>query len=184
MTFDSGGGDRPEQTRDMDTSAAGRGAAPPTSQKRPIIVGVDGSASSREALSWAVHQAHLLETDVRAVIAWNRPAASGLYAVTDEVDWGDDARQTLEAAVTQALGDDTDDVTTSVVRGHPAQVLVDVSAEAELLVVGNRGRGGFAEALLGSVSEHVVRHAACPVVVVREHTLREPGTAAAEKPGA
>ncbi len=167
----------------MDTSTAAPGAATDSSQKRPVVVGVDGSASSREALSWAVRQARLLETPVRAVMAWNRPAAYGLYAVTDEIDWGDDARQTLEAAVTQEVGEDTGDVTTEVVRGHPAKVLVDASAEAELLVVGNRGRGGFAEALLGSVSEHVVRHAACPVVVVRAHTGRGPGTAATHGPG-
>jgi nucleotide-binding universal stress UspA family protein len=59
------------------------------------------------------------------------------------------------------------------VMGHPAKVLLDAAADAALLVVGSRGRGGFTGMLLGSVSQHVIARAACPVVVVRE-----PGTAA------
>jgi nucleotide-binding universal stress UspA family protein len=58
-------------------------------------------------------------------------------------------------------------VETAVIEGPPAQVLVDMSADADLLVVGSRGRGGFSELLLGSVSQQCVHHARCPVTVVR-----------------
>jgi nucleotide-binding universal stress UspA family protein len=58
-------------------------------------------------------------------------------------------------------------VETAVIEGLPAQVLVDMSADADLLVVGSRGRGGFSELLLGSVSQQCVHHARCPVTVVR-----------------
>jgi len=100
-----------------------------------------------------------------------------MYAMSDDVDWADNAKQTIEAAVKEALGGDIDNVTSYVVQGHPAQVLVDASAGAELLVVGNRGHGGFTEALLGSVSERVVAHASCPVLVVRTQAAHEPATA-------
>lgn len=162
----------------MTSPPASPGASDHSSKSRPIIVGVDGSPSSLDALTWAVRQAQLVGTQVQAVIAWSYPLVYGMYAAGDEVDWADNAKQTIEAAVKEALGGDTYDVTTCVVQGHPAQVLVDASANAELLVVGNRGHGGFAETLLGSVSEQVVTHATCPVLVVRTQAVRKPTTVA------
>ena len=84
------------------------------------------------------------------------------------VDWRDDATRTLEKSVANAVDSpDADRVSQRVVVGHPAQVLLDAAADAALLVVGSRGRGGFRGMLLGSVSQDVVARAACPVVVVR-----------------
>ncbi len=160
----------------MTTSPTPPGAAAHSCGTRPIIVGVDGSASSLEALTWAVPQAQLIGVQVHAVIAWHYPAVYGMYAMSDEVDWADNAKQTIEAAVKEALGGDIDDVKSYVVQGHPAQVLVDASADAALLVVGNHGHGGFVETLLGSVSQQVVTHATCPVLVVRAHATPESAT--------
>jgi nucleotide-binding universal stress UspA family protein len=73
-------------------------------------------------------------------------------------------QETVARAVDAA---DADRVSQHVVMGHPAKVLLDAAADASLLVVGSRGRGGFTGVLLGSVSQYVVARAACPVVVVR-----------------
>ena len=78
------------------------------------------------------------------------------------------AREALDALIERELpGCDRARVQAQVIRGSAAAVLLEASRDADLLVVGNRGRGAFAELLLGSVSEHCVRHAPCPVVVVR-----------------
>ena len=78
------------------------------------------------------------------------------------------AEQMLREAVERVRSDHPAvNVETAVVEGPPAQVLVDMSADADLLVVGSRGRGGFSELLLGSVSQQCVHHARCPVTVVR-----------------
>ena len=83
------------------------------------------------------------------------------------IDWRDDATRTLEKSVANAVDSpEADRVSQRVVEGHPAQVLLDAAADAALLVVGSRGRGGFRGMLLGSVSQDVVARAACPVVVV------------------
>ena len=130
-----------------------------------IVVGVDGSPQSEHALRWAAEQARLTGGELHAVIAWQLPASYGFAAVYDDVDWAGDAREILDRTIKAALGDD-DGVHRHVREGHPAAVLVDAAESADLLVVGSRGPGGFAGLLLGSVSRHVVAHAACPVVVV------------------
>jgi nucleotide-binding universal stress UspA family protein len=133
-----------------------------------IVVGVDGSAASTDALVWAARPAGLTGAAVEAVIAWHDPMVYGGYPIPATVDWADNARKVLDTAIDQALGASASTVTSRVVEGHPAKVLIEASAGAEVLVVGSRGHGGFAGMLLGSVSEHVVAHAACPVLVVRE----------------
>ncbi|MGW4821293.1 universal stress protein [Streptomyces sp. NPDC004227] len=78
------------------------------------------------------------------------------------------AAKILSQALDETFGPDRPvEIRSRVERGHPAAVLLEASREAELLVVGNRGHGGFTEALLGSVGQHLVQHAACPVVVIR-----------------
>jgi nucleotide-binding universal stress UspA family protein len=141
---------------------------------RRIVVGVDGSPASRAALAWAVGQAGETGASVAAVIAWHRPALVGgvPFAPTeglDSTDYGGSAAKVLSDAVSQTVDPDGPVTVTSTVReGNAAQVLLDLAKDADLLVVGNRGHGGFAEALLGSVSEACVHHAQCPVVIVRE----------------
>lgn len=136
-------------------------------QQGRIVVGVDGSPASADALSWAARQAELTGAAIEAVTSWEYPMAFGGYPAANEIDWPANARSVLDSALDQALGEAADPVTRTVVEGHPAKVLIDAAAGAELLVVGSRGHGGFAGLLLGSVSEYVVAHAPCPVLVVR-----------------
>jgi len=134
---------------------------------RRIVVGVDGSGSSKQALAWAVGQARLTGAVVDAVIAWEFPPVSG-HRVPVFVDWQGLATEAVTEAVAEVAGSSPEaEIRYHVVEGNPASVLLDAAAGADLLVVGNRGRGGFAEALLGSVGQHCVHHATCPVVVIR-----------------
>jgi nucleotide-binding universal stress UspA family protein len=135
-----------------------------------IIVGVDGSEPSKDALRWAKAQSDLTGAELVAVMAWSYPVTSyptlaDYVPVDDLPDLAADSRSALEAVVKETLGEAT--VTLRVVEGHPAKALVDAALDASLVVVGCRGHGGFVGALLGSVSRHVVTHASCPVVVVR-----------------
>ena len=143
----------------------------PQSGSGRIVVGVDGSSHSEEALRWALGQARLTGQPVEAVTSWSVPVPYGGMGGAGAVvafDWEGEATSTLEDTVAKAVDSpDADRVSQRVVQGHPAQVLVDAAADAALLVVGSRGRGGFTGMLLGSVSQHVIARAACPVVVVR-----------------
>ena len=137
-----------------------------------IVIGVDGSASSQQALRWAARQARLTGEELHAVSVWDYPTGA---LVLEDIDWFGITSKTLDDAVTASLHpDEADRVQRSVLRGYPARVLLDAAAEADLLVVGSRGRGGMVGMLLGSVSQHVVTNARCPVVVVRA----EPSTPA------
>jgi nucleotide-binding universal stress UspA family protein len=135
---------------------------------RRIVVGVDGFESSKAALRWAIHQAMLTGAVVEAITTWQIPAGSGLLPADDIPDYQDDARAVLTEAITETcLLDPEVEVWPHVVEGRAAQVLVDAAEGADLLVVGNRGHGGLTEALLGSVGQYCVRHAPCPVVIMR-----------------
>jgi nucleotide-binding universal stress UspA family protein len=131
-----------------------------------IVVGVDGSPHSRAALLWAARQARLTGSALWAVMAWEYPR---LGPDIEADHYALSAGRTLAETVTHVLGQDRDiEVREIVEAGHPAQVLIDAAAGAQLLVVGSRGHGGFAGALLGSVSQHCAQHASCPVVIVRD----------------
>jgi nucleotide-binding universal stress UspA family protein len=136
-----------------------------------IVAGVDGSPCSVRALRWAIRQARLTGGSVDAVIAWEYPTSySGYgYGVAEGAGLEEAAQKTLVDAISEAAGpEDRIAVRPRVVHGHAAQVLVDAAEGADLLVVGSRGHGGFTAALLGSVGQHCVYHAGCPVVVVRD----------------
>jgi nucleotide-binding universal stress UspA family protein len=139
------------------------------SDDRPIVVGVDGSDSSKVALAWAVHQAELEHASVRAVIAWEYPVFYGPVPSTyDAFDFAGNARSILQTAVKEAVVEPSAvPITADVVNDNAAHALIEASRGARMLVVGNRGHGGFVEALLGSVSQHCTHHANCPVIVVR-----------------
>jgi len=135
-----------------------------------IVVGVDGSEPSRRALQWAVDEARLHGGTVTAVHAWMPPYIGG-YPYTSTIFRPGE----LEQAARQVLDDlvDTVDerdlaapVERLVAEGAPAKELIDAAKDADLLVVGSRGRGGFTGLLLGSVSQAVCHHATCPVVVI------------------
>lgn len=144
-----------------------------TSQTPRIVVGIDGSPSSVAALRWAIGQAALDGSTVEAITAWQIPAAMTGYGwapvpVADCSDMELIAKRALEEAIVEAAGASSSPlVHGEIAQGLPAQVLIDASAGAALLVVGSRGHGGFAGALLGSVSQYCVHHAHCPVLIIR-----------------
>jgi nucleotide-binding universal stress UspA family protein len=135
-----------------------------------IVVGVDGSPSSMKALRWAIRQAKLTGAGVEAVTAWSYPSGYG-WAPSSEgaFDFEGDAGKILVEALAEVSGIAPDVVVEPlVVHGHAADVLVRAAKGADLLVVGSRGHGGFAGMLLGSVSQHCVQHAPCPVLILRD----------------
>jgi nucleotide-binding universal stress UspA family protein len=135
-----------------------------------IVVGIDGSPGAQAALTWAVDEAARRDATLEVVHAWHAPFVDGYgYAgsAIDPVAMELGARAVADEAVEPHRGKVAIDV--HVVCGSPASVLVQQAKDADLLVVGSRGRGGFAGLLLGSVSHQVVHHAPCPVVVVPEH---------------
>lgn len=136
-----------------------------------IVVGVDGSASSVDALRWAGQQARLTGAQLLAVSSWTSPTTYGWSPAPAGTDWQTDSETVLRTALTDALGAAAaEHVQQHVVPGHPAAALLEAAAGADLLVVGSRGHGGFTGMLLGSVSQHVIAHAPSPVVVVRHRT--------------
>lgn len=136
--------------------------------ERFIVVGVDGSEPSLKALGWAAAQARLTGAKLRVVTTWEVSTGTG-WVPTFPVDYDPEvlARQALDEAVTTVLGADPDiEVERLVKEGHAAHVLLAAAGGADLLVVGSHGHGAVAGMLIGSVSEQVVRHAPCAVVVV------------------
>jgi len=140
-----------------------------------IVVGVDQSEGAKAALAFAHEEARLRGATLRAVHAWQFGyiGYSGLEGTLPAVgadirELRDAATATLDATVHKALPDPGEvRIEQCVVEGAPGAVLVDESQSADLLVVGSRGHGGFAQLLLGSVSQQCAQHAACPVVIVR-----------------
>jgi len=136
--------------------------------ERFIVVGVDGSEPSLKALSWAAQQARLTGATLRVLTTWEVATGTG-WVPTFPVDYDPQAvaRQALDEAVTETLGADPDVAVERIVKeGHAAPILLAAAKDADLLVVGSHGHGAFAGMLIGSVSEHLVRHAPCAIVVV------------------
>jgi nucleotide-binding universal stress UspA family protein len=142
------------------------------SEWKTIVVGVDGSAGSRAALTWAAAEAAGHGADLVVVNVWEHtlpPPAGGLSVSEHYVpDPSQRTAEDLVQVIKEELGDQPPVLVQPRVRqGSPAKMLIEESAEADLLVVGTRGRGGFAGLVLGSVSQHVAAYARCPVTVVR-----------------
>jgi nucleotide-binding universal stress UspA family protein len=133
-----------------------------------IAVGVDGSAESRSALEWAVTEARLRHGLVRAVTAWEYPPeTAGMEAMIWDPVIFEPAARRMQTDTLKGVDTECVDVTGDVVQGPTVTVLLNASRDADLMVVGSRGHGGFTGLLLGSVSTQVVHHAACAVLVVR-----------------
>jgi nucleotide-binding universal stress UspA family protein len=131
-----------------------------------IVVGVDGSDSSAEAVRWAARQATLTGASLRAVASWRWP--NYVTRVPPGVDLDAETTETLHEVVTAALADYPElAVTEHVIEGPAGPALLTQASDATLLVVGARGRAAFPGMLLGSVAEYCVRNGPCPVVVVR-----------------
>ena len=148
-----------------------------TSGQELVVVGVDGSAESVAALAWAARYASATGARVHALRAWHYPGVVGeppVEKVPESVRAQTEQQEqaTLDEAVTKAIHGQPAGVEKSMGYGHPAEVLINASKEADLLVVGSRGHGGLAGALLGSVSQHCTQYARCPVVVIREPEVR------------
>ncbi len=133
-----------------------------------MVVGVDGSDPSINALRWAARIAPGLGASIEAVTAWQLPNTYGFAAYPEGYRPDEDAATVLKAALAEAYGEDLPSgLRERVAAGNPAQVLTEASNDATIVVVGSRGHGGFAGLLIGSVSSYVAEHAACPVLVIR-----------------
>jgi nucleotide-binding universal stress UspA family protein len=132
-----------------------------------VVVGVDGSQASQDAVRWAARQAQLIGGSLRAVATWRWP--SYLTRLPPGVDPASDTAQTLDETLAQVLPEFSDlEVTRHVVDGPAGPALLTQAEDATLLVVGAKGRAAFPGMLLGSVAEYCVRNGPCPVVVVRD----------------
>ncbi|MCB5274867.1 Universal stress protein [Arthrobacter sp. SO5] len=134
---------------------------------RTIVVGVDGSDASVEALRQAQSLAVPLSATVVALASWDVPPVYDGYVPTGIDDFDVRAREILQETVATAFGaEQPANVETRLVQGRPRHTLIEASRDADMIVVGRRGHGGFGGLLLGSVSSAVVAHAHCPVLVV------------------
>ncbi len=137
-----------------------------------ILVGVDGSEGSLHALRWAVEEAAVRGADVVAVAVWQSPydylfGAEGAYVPVDEGLLVRGAKETLAKAIATVAGEHPDvRIEPLVVEGDPAETLCEQADDADLLVVGSRGRGAFGGLLLGSVSSKCAHHCRRPVLIV------------------
>ena len=143
-----------------------------------IVVGIDHSDGAKAALRFALEEARLRGVKLRAVHAWKfdyleapglmRTLPPGEYEALHTA-----AEAALDATFKEVGNAEGVEVERRVVQGAPAGVLVEESRGADLLVVGSRGLGGFAQLLLGSVSQQCANHAKCPVVIVRPRSDQE-----------
>ena len=140
-----------------------------------IVVGIDGSQGARRALEWAVGEAKLRDAHLVVVHAWLEPAA---VAVGSVITAGGVEPELFEETAGRTVADVLGAIDTAglaqgieshVVAGAPARALLDMAKDADMVVVGSRGLGGFAGLLLGSVSQQVAHHATCPVVIIPSH---------------
>ncbi len=140
-----------------------------------IVVGIDGSDHSRHAVRWALNEAALRQTPLTVMTVLPgevRPATMIFWGVRaySESSYDQDlvrnAVQDLLDKVASEMGGTLPETTVSIAAGNPAEELVRASRDADMLVVGSRGSGGFGRLLMGSVSSQVMHHAVCPVVLI------------------
>lgn len=144
-------------------------------QTSPIVVGVDGSPSSRLALDWAVREAEAHGNPVLAISTYFIPAiataAPGFtFDPGNMEELADQCRAVLATEIAEAQRDHPSvQIESKAIQGPAAPILIEASGRASAVVVGSRGHGGFVGLLLGSVSQQCVTHAHCPVVVIHPH---------------
>ncbi|MFJ1976986.1 universal stress protein [Streptomyces albogriseolus] len=144
-------------------------------EKGPVVVGVDGSAAGERAIAFAFAEASLRGAPLRAIHAWtlwNAPPSELHEGADTYVAMPEGVAEAEERLVSEALAGCRErypgvSVESRALRGQTREALIEASRSARLLVVGARGRGGFAGLMLGSVSQAVLHHAHCPVAVVR-----------------
>jgi nucleotide-binding universal stress UspA family protein len=132
-----------------------------------IVVGVDGSTPSKQALRWAARIAAASHARIDAVAAWQFPPSFGWSVVPNDWSPHADTERNLTETVDEVFGADRPaNMRLTAREGNSTAILLDESDGALMLIVGSRGHGGFAGLLLGSVSAAVAEHANCPVLVV------------------
>lgn len=134
-----------------------------------IVVGVDGSPQSRTAYEFALEEARRRDAALAVVCAWQLPVKTITPLYGSPLNTSrDDVEQEAMAVLDKLIGTPPEDVDVTPIAavGPPAETLLDAGRDADLLIVGSRGLGGFSGLLQGSTSQHVVRHATCPVTVV------------------
>jgi nucleotide-binding universal stress UspA family protein len=138
-----------------------------TQRTGKVVMAIDGSAASAAVFERGIRLANALHTSLEAVTSWTYPAFYGTTATEPEYAPENDAIQILEEASKAAYhGQHPDWVTLLPLMGPAAEVLIEASKGAEMLIVGSRGHGGVAGLLLGSVSAECAERAACPVLVI------------------
>jgi nucleotide-binding universal stress UspA family protein len=149
-----------------------------------IVVGIDGSAGADAALGAAIEEARLRHARLRVVCAWEVPtlAYSAAFVPAELEEGLERAAEAVVADSLQRVGPPSDvAVEPLVVRGPAARVLLHAAEQADLLVVGSRGRGGFQRLLLGSVSHQAASHSPVPVMIVPPPDRRAAGAAEAHE---
>lgn len=144
-----------------------------------IIVGVDGSEHSKHALRWAAWFGQLLGKPIDAMMVWEPLPAAGYgwnFGAT-EWDQSEETQKALTRTIDEVFGTERPPLLSlHTTEGYPAIHLIEASSDAAMLLVGSRGRGGFANLLLGSVSAKCAEHAHCPVLVVHDTDPPTPTT--------
>jgi nucleotide-binding universal stress UspA family protein len=154
-----------------------------------IIVGVDGSGHSQRALEYALKEAAIRHAPLTVVTVHEaiKSTYGGPVRFSDDGVRTEEARQAVQAETDKVLADlaepRPESVTVTAVHGFPVDVLVTASKDADLLVLGSRGAGGFSRLMLGSVADQVVQHALCPVLIVPPQDRVAPSPPAAQEPG-
>lgn len=137
-----------------------------------IIVGVDGSSHSRRALEWAIGEATMRQVPLTVLtVAQDADGFWGPVAYPGEVDVTSGIRKEAEEETDDALEKLATEarppaVTVQAIAGYPAEEILNAAKDADMIVVGSRGMGGFKKLLMGSVSSQITHHARCPVVVI------------------
>ncbi len=132
-----------------------------------IVVGVDGSEHGNAALRWAVEEAEVHKGEIVAVFAWQMPFI-GIPGAFDRDEMERVCKTFIEETVASVVPTSRVPITRLVGQGDVSAVLIEASKGADMLVLGSRGRGGFAGLKLGAVSNECVQHAACPVTIIKE----------------
>jgi nucleotide-binding universal stress UspA family protein len=143
-----------------------------------IIVGIDGSDHSRRALEWAIREAAVRRAPL-TVLTVQQPVAGywgGPVLYPGDQDLAEQGREIAQEETDRTLEKIDPEsrppsVTVRAVTGLPAEALLEAAADADMLVVGSRGTGGFKRLLMGSVSTQVTHHAQCPVVVIPDESV-------------
>jgi len=146
-----------------------------------VVVAVDGSAASLAALRWAVGLASGTGWTIEPVMVWQQPVTYGWDVSIETIDWEGDTQKALTATLDEVFGAQRPSgLRPFVLHGDPAHRLIEHAKDAQLLVLGNRGHGGFVGLLLGSVSTKCAAHAPCPVLIVHADDMAPSSSVAAQ----